>query len=290
MDLRKLMSPFLSWVAVAAAACLLGSFRAALGVGTTDVTVGDDFFSPQNVTNSVGDSVKWTWQGANSHSSTGPGLPALWDSGIHGNGFVFTQTFSKAGTFPYRCLVHSFQTGTIVVQEVLSSVPPSISILSPTNGATFAAPWTGSISATASANGATITNIDFYAGSILLGSVAHPSATALLNVVNLPAGSYSLSAVAFDNLGATNTSTSVEVHVVTPAPITVQGPFRPSVTSFQFTYSTTPGLTYVIRRATALSAWTPIATNSAISNVSTYLDPNAEAAFNFYSVSLLPNP
>src|SRR6266446_1511734 len=76
----------------------VGHPTAALGSSTANVTVGDNFFSPRNVTNTVGDSVQWNWEGINSHSSTGPGVTPLWNSGIHGNGFVFTQTFPSAGT------------------------------------------------------------------------------------------------------------------------------------------------------------------------------------------------
>ncbi len=289
MNLRKPMSAFLSWAA-GWAAISLTVVPCAFGVGTITVVVGDDFFSPANVTNSVGDSVEWKWQGVNSHSSTGPGSPALWDSGIHGNGFVFTQKFSTTGSFPYRCVVHSFQKGTVVVQAVVSNPPPSVAILLPSNGAIFAAPWTGSISVTATASGGTITNISLFADAALLGSLANPQASALFEVTNLLAGSYNLKAVAYDSHGATNASGIVAVQVVTPASIAVQAPARLSTTSFQFSYSTTPGLSYVIRRSSALSAWTAIATNTASSNNSTFLDPNAAEPFNAYSVLLLPNP
>lgn len=287
--MRKSMSSFFSCVAAAAAACLLGPLPAALGV-TTSVTIGDNFFSPQNVTNSVGDSVQWTWQGIASHSSTGPGFPALWDSGIHANGFVFTQKFAKAGTFPYRCVVHSFQTGIIETHDVLSNAAPSVSIVSPTNGAVFAAPWSGTVSAAISANGSSITNLGLFAGSTLLGSVANPEANAALSVSNLPAGNYSLTAVVSDTLGTTNTSAAIAIQVVAPGPISLQGAVRPTATSFQFSYSTVPGLNYVVRRSSALPVWTPVATNTATGQVSTYLDANAAESADFYSVLLLPNP
>src|SRR6266567_4418339 len=43
---------------------------AALGATTFNVSIGDNFFNPSSVTISVNDIVKWTWNGANSHSST----------------------------------------------------------------------------------------------------------------------------------------------------------------------------------------------------------------------------
>jgi plastocyanin len=65
-------------------------------------------FTPQDVTIQVGDTVQWTWA-ASGHSSTSgtPGHPdGLWDSGIQNSGFVFSHTFTTAGTFPYYCTPH----------------------------------------------------------------------------------------------------------------------------------------------------------------------------------------
>ena len=184
------MSPFYSSVLIALALILPDFGPTAWGVTTVTVVVGDDLFSPASITNSVGDSVKWTWQGVNSHSSTGLGVPASWDSGIHGNGFVFTQKFSTAGTFPYRCVVHSFQKGTIVVKAISTNPPPALSIVSPTNGTTFAAPWSGTVSATISDPGNTVSNLELFAGTVLLGSLPPSSSTMTWNVTQLPAGDY----------------------------------------------------------------------------------------------------
>src|SRR5436190_9778943 len=97
---------------------------------TTNVTVGDTaFFSPKIVTINVNDSVKWTWAGTITHSSTGPGTPALWDSGLHSSGFTFTNKFTSAGSFPYRCVLHggapNFQTGLVAVVQAPINVPPT---------------------------------------------------------------------------------------------------------------------------------------------------------------------
>src|SRR5215471_3623192 len=115
---------------------------------TTNVNVGDDFFNPSSVKINAGDSVKWNWIGSISHSSTSTSTPILWDSGIQSSG-TFTHTFASAGSFPYKCRVHSFQTGTVTVQAA-ANVPPTVALTSPTSGATFAAPWTGAIKANAS--------------------------------------------------------------------------------------------------------------------------------------------
>ena len=94
------------------------SFTCALpssAVTITNVNVADNFFSPASVTIAVNDKVKWTWTGFNTHSSTSD--TALWDSGSHGIGFRFTNTFTTAGSFPYHCTTvgHESQIGTVTV-------------------------------------------------------------------------------------------------------------------------------------------------------------------------------
>src|SRR5207237_4502812 len=97
-------------------------------------------------------------------------------------------------------------------------------------------------------------------------------------------------AVATDNGGATNTSAAVSIQVLTPAPIILTASQRLSDTGFQFSYSTTAGLRYVIDRSASLPGFTSIATNPATSNPMTFIDNSASAPLNFYSVHLLPNP
>ena len=80
-------------------------------------------FTPQNVTIQVGDTVQWTWA-ASGHSSTSgtPGSPdGMWDSGIQNIGFVFSFTFTTAGTFNYFCMPHGACCG--MIGSVTVTVP-----------------------------------------------------------------------------------------------------------------------------------------------------------------------
>ena len=97
------------------------------------------------------------------------------------------------------------------------NAPPQVAITSPTNGATFIAPWTGTIQAAASDADGTLTKVDFFAGMTLLGTVDNPSANPSLTVTKLAAGSYMLTAVATDNGGASSTSAGVTISVVAPS-------------------------------------------------------------------------
>jgi plastocyanin len=262
---------------------------AAAHATTTNVNVGDNFFSPATVTIKPSDTVQWTWTGTRSHSSTSSSTPSLWDSGVVGKGNVFTHTFDEVGNFPYRCVVHAGQSGTVKVQAAPNQ-PPTVSIVSPPSGATFAAPWTGTILAAVADSDGTVSKIDFYLGDSVLSSVNNPAPNPTASVSNLLAGSYDLKAVVTDNLGGTNTSALVSVNVLDPAPITLSGAERVSSTAFQFSYSGTPGLSYVVRRTSDFLQWSALATNTATDTISSFLDTSAEGILNLYSVSLQPNP
>jgi len=93
--------------------------------------------------------------------------------------------------------------------------PPSVSLTSPAAGATFPAPASITLGASATDIDGTIAVVDFYQGSTLIGSDASSPYGATWS--NVAAGSYQLTAIARDNDGATRTSAAVAV-TVTAAP------------------------------------------------------------------------
>ena len=252
-----------------------------------DVSDGSDTlaFIPDAVTIDVGDQVTWIWTGTLQHSATSE--TGVWDSGILQHPATYSFTFTSAGSYPYVCVIHGF-TGSVTVQA--ANVPPSVAITAPTNGTVFAAPWTGTIQASVSATGATVSKVDFFAGVTLLGTLTNPPASPSFKVTNLAAGGYTLTAIATDSRGATNTSVGVGITVVTPGAIVLSSPKRVSASAFQFSYSANPGLNYVVLRGGSLSNLLPISTNRATSSTVNFLDPNATGDINFYGVHLVPNP
>ncbi|MDB5257371.1 MAG: hypothetical protein JWM14_2066 [Chitinophagaceae bacterium] len=93
---------------------------------------------------------------------------------------------------------------------------PSVAITAPTNNASFNAPASITITATAADVDGSVSKVDFYNGSTLLGSdVTSPYSYSWTAVA---IGSYSITAVATDNLNATSTSSVVNV-VVVAAPV-----------------------------------------------------------------------
>jgi hypothetical protein len=100
--------------------------------------------------------------------------------------------------------------------------PPSVSLTAPTNGAVFTAPASIALTADASDADGTITSVDFYNGTNLLGS--DTTSSYAYTWTNVASGSYSLTARATDNSGAVSTS-AVSMITVTNAvyPLTGQG-------------------------------------------------------------------
>lgn len=102
------------------------------------------------------------------------------------------------------------------------NLPPTVSITSPLPGATFQAPATVTITAaTADATG-TVTNVEFFAGAVSLGS--DTSSPFSITSTGMPAGSYALTATATDSFGATTTSAPITITVTptVPEPAVVQ--------------------------------------------------------------------
>jgi glucose/arabinose dehydrogenase/regulation of enolase protein 1 (concanavalin A-like superfamily) len=96
-----------------------------------------------------------------------------------------------------------------------ANAPPVVSLTAPTSGASFTAPASITLTATASDSDGTISKVEFYQGSTLLGS----DTTAPYEYVwsGVAAGNYSLTARATDNSGAVTTSGAVSITVTNPS-------------------------------------------------------------------------
>jgi hypothetical protein len=100
--------------------------------------------------------------------------------------------------------------------------PPTVSILSPTNGAFFFAPGSFTVLADARDVDGTVTNVAFFAGTVTTNSLGQTTnAPYFIPQTNLPPGIYAYIARATDNMGAMGTS----------APVTVTVLDHPSVTN-----------------------------------------------------------
>lgn len=200
------------------------------------------YFNPTNITINAGGTILWTNVGAVAHDSTS--RSNIWSSPTLNGGGAWTFTFPNTGYYPYYCffhrLAHPEQTGTVSVVTAPNN-PPTVLITNPPNNAVFGAPANVTIQASAS-DDVSVTNVQFLVGSIVLRNDTSSPYSAATN--GLPAGSYTLSAIASDNTGtkATN-SVSITVTMPPPSPVTIVNPTLSSG-AFSFSFATQTGYTY----------------------------------------------
>ncbi|MFN7928587.1 MAG: NPCBM/NEW2 domain-containing protein [Blastocatellia bacterium] len=96
-----------------------------------------------------------------------------------------------------------------------TNTPPTVSLTAPANNATFTAPANITLTANATDSDGTISKVEFYQGTTLLGTAT--TAPYSFNWANVAAGSYALTAKAYDNSNAATTSSIVNIAVNAPA-------------------------------------------------------------------------
>jgi hypothetical protein len=133
----------------------------------------------------------------------------VWSATVNGAYSLTAKAYDSTGSTTSAARSITIATNTL----------PAVSISSPANNATFTAPASITINATATDTDGTISKVEFLNGTTLLNTdTAAPFSFAWTNVA---AGTYSLTARATDNSGGVKTSTPVNVTVSAPAPPTV---------------------------------------------------------------------
>lgn len=169
-----------------------------------------------NFTFANGQSIYQFWE--SSLTQTGSGVAA---SNLSYNGTIATGAFRTFGFLATWSGTNSVPTVFGGTCSGVANIPPTVSITTPANGATFTTGSNIDITATASdvAPG-TVASVQFFDGMTAIGSpdTAAPYAATLANAA---AGNHSLTARATDNQGATTTSAAVTVTVANNAPPTV---------------------------------------------------------------------
>lgn len=135
--------------------------------------------------------------------------------------FDWTWTNVPAGT--YKLTAKAFDGGgltkvsdtVIVIVDPTSNSAPVVSVTSPINNASFTAPASIAITASASDSDGSISKVEFYQGTTKLGeALTSPYSYSWTNVA---AGTYSITAKAFDNANASTTSSAISI-IVNAAP------------------------------------------------------------------------
>jgi uncharacterized membrane protein len=132
--------------------------------------------------------------------------------------FTVSWTNVAAGTYALSAVATDNEGATAtsapVSITVANNTAPTVSITSPAGGATFAAPASITLTAAAADADGTIASVTFHAGGTPVGTATGSPYTVTWS--NVAAGSYTLTAVATDNLGATTTSAPVAITVTAP--------------------------------------------------------------------------
>ncbi len=158
--------------------------------------------------------VALTLSGARSAATTSDATGAYAFTGLAG-GVDYTVTpsatsysFSPTSAFYAGLSANQLQTD-FRGYAAAANQPPTVTLS--TSGTTFTAPATIGFTATAADGDGTVTKVDFYSGTTFIASdLASPYSASWANV---PAGSYTFTAVATDNSGATTTSAPIAVTV-----------------------------------------------------------------------------
>jgi plastocyanin len=95
----------------------LGVVRAQLDpgapvAGVSEVAVRDNEFRPAAIEVPAGTTVTWRWDGEEQHNVVGDGF----ESPVQTAG-EFARAFPEPGTYDYRCTLHYFMRGEVVVTD-----------------------------------------------------------------------------------------------------------------------------------------------------------------------------
>jgi hypothetical protein len=158
-----------------------------------------------------------------------------------GNLYEFTWTNIYAGRYPVYAVAtdnRGASTVSIPVDFVVTptNLPPTVEITYPTNNAVFPDGADFTITAVATNGSAPVTNVEFFVNGEDVGSDPNPPYE--INECCWKPGTYQLTAIAMDNLGASAVSSNVVITIESPAPVS-QGFWDPqfSQSAINFLYN-----------------------------------------------------
>ena len=207
-----------------------------------------------------GDGVSWTLIGAETNTMASTVYVGLAVT-AHNNSLMSTATFSN-------------------LQLTAPIVPPTIALTAPTGGSVYTAPASIALAATVTANGNSITSVEFLNGSTVIGTDTTSPYTFTWS--NVGAGTYSLSARAVYAAGSvTSSSASVTVGAVPSAPLNLTAT---AASSSQINLTWRAGSAnqtgFRIERSTNGTAFSQIATVSA--STTNYSNTGLSSARTYY--------
>jgi hypothetical protein len=115
----------------------------------------------------------------------------------------------------YAVTVTHTNAGQVRVAANTGTLPPSVSLTGPPNGAAYSSPGLITLTATATGYAGPVTNVEFFVGPTKIGE--DQTAPYSFAWPNVPVGSYTFTARATDATGLSKTSAPVNVTVTAPA-------------------------------------------------------------------------
>ena len=192
------------------------------------VTMINFTFNPRDIVINVGDSITWSNRDFVLHDTVSGtnGVPnGIWNSGLFGrSGRTFTFTFNTPGGYGYYCTPHWLSRGQIGTVTVLPppNMPPTVTITNPVSGQDFPTGANVLVEATASDSDGRVVQVEFFQNGVSAGVVTNPPFSIVLS--NVSPGSYTLTATATDDAGATGTSPPVNFSVAGVPSIVLTSP------------------------------------------------------------------
>ena len=140
---------------------------------------------------------------------------------------TLTSVAAGAHGFTARATDNLGATGTSTPVNVTVDAPPTVTLSAPANNAIFAEGASITLSSTASDAVGNVAKVDFYQGTTLIGTAT--AAPYTFSWMSVPAGNYSLTAVATNDGGGTTTSAPVAIKVDAAPTVTLDSPGNAAV-------------------------------------------------------------
>ncbi|BFM42578.1 hypothetical protein CFS9_12190 [Flavobacterium sp. CFS9] len=140
----------------------------------------------------------------------------------------YNYNWTGIGTGTYTLIAKAYDYNGLFVSSapvnftVTNNIAPTVSITTPADNAIYTAPASFDISAIANDTDGSISKVEFYNGTTLLGTVNASPYT--FNWKSVATGTYTLTAKAYDNNGATTTSSPVSIKVNQPPTVSITSP------------------------------------------------------------------
>ncbi len=224
-----------------------------------------------------------SWVGGSTAEFNPTPHPAMFYSALHVGSLVLDVNGNRLDAKMIR------ETGAVddyfTIVKNVANIPPSVSLTSPAEGASYLAPASVTVTANATDSDGTVAQVDFYANNTLIGT--RTSAPFSVTWNNVAAGSYTLTAAATDNLGATTGSTAIHITVSAPPPLTPAAPtsltaavIAPTQINLAWTDISGNEDGFKIERGISATSFTQIAVVGA--NVTSFADPGLASNKKFY--------